>query len=453
MNSNSFRSSIRRAAGAVVTLAAVVGATLVAAPAASAATAAYGSGSDFCKSVGAGAYPLGASFDNVFACGPSLYYGDIFDPYPNAFQCVELVNRFESVVYGKGVVYADGAAFVQTLHAQFGVPVEGPKPGQLPSAGDVISLSRNGALPGHVAVVTGVDAPMGNGVIHIMEQNASAKGANTITVKNWNLTYGTSGFNSFLWSVQARHASGAIVMRHVGAGGYRIGPDGTVNAFGGAPALAATATWPGHDYVRGAVLRSDDKGGYVVDLYGGLHPFGNAPAEGGTAYWSGWDIARGITLRSNNTSGYVLDGYGGLHPFGGAPAVSVSAYWSGWDIATGIAQYDDGGGWVLDGYGGLHPFGDAPAVTATAYWSGWEIAEAVVVTHGGAGPGGLVLDGYGGMHPFGSATTVSTPAYHAGIDSATAVTIASNGSTGYVLETTGAVSTITGSTSACHTCS
>jgi hypothetical protein len=108
-----------------------------------------------------------------------------------------------------------------------------------------------------------------------------------------------------------------VVTRHLGAGGYQLGPDGAVTAFGGAPALAnSAALWQGWDIARGLVLRSDDTGGYILDGFGGLHPFGSAPPMASTAYWQGWDIARGLVLRSDNTGGYILDGAGGLHGFG-----------------------------------------------------------------------------------------------------------------------------------------
>ena len=454
MNRNQNTGTLRRTATTVFTLAGLLVAaasTGIGTGTALAGTTGPGSGPGFCKSVSAAAYTLGAAFDNVYACGPATGLGDVYDPAPNAFQCVELANRFESVVYGEPIVYANGNGVVAALHARDGVPIEGPAPGQLPAPGDVISMSQNGAAPGHVAVVTAVDAPMGNGTITVMEQNASRNGSNVIAVRNWALSY-HGLFNTYTWTVQERRASGAVLMRHVGGGGYRVAPGGTITPFGGAPTLQNTATWPGHDIVRGAVLRSDDLGGYLVDLYGGVHPFGNAPNVAQNAYWPGWDIVRGITLRSDNTSGYVLDGYGGLHGFGGAPPVAVSAYWPGWDIATGVTQYDDGGGYVLDGYGGLHPFGDAAPVISTAYWRGWEIAAGVITLHGGLGPQGYILDGYGGLHPFGGAPNVAVPGYHSGLDTAVAVSLVPNGSTGMEVDTLGTLITVTGPTSGCTTC-
>lgn len=422
---------------------------------ASAATLApgYGAGEGFCKSVSTSAYKLGASFRGVYACGPSTGYGDPFDPYPYAFQCVELVNRFEWAVYGKAIVYANGAGVVQKLHDQDHVPISGPAPGVLPAPGDVISMSSPAdRVVGHVAVVTAVDAPRGSGTITVMEQNASTTGSSTITVKNWVLSY-RGLFDTFQWTMQGRrHADSPVLLRHTGSGGYNVAPDGAISSIAGAPALAPSATWPGHDIVRGAVLRPDDQGGYVLDLFGGLHPFGNAPAVSGTAYWPGWDIARGLVLRSNGVSGYVLDGYGGLHAFGGAPALSGSAYWPGWDIANGIAGYDDGGGYVLDGYGGLHAFGDAPQVAVSAYWPGWNIASAVVTTRNRYGRGGYVLDGFGGFHPFGDAPSVSSSTYHAGRDTAVSVGLTADGTTGYQVDTQGTLTAVTAPSSTCTTC-
>src|SRR5579872_411422 len=54
-----------------------------------------GAGKRFCSAQGG--YPLGASFDDVYACGPSTGTADDFDTV--GFQCVELSERFMWVVY------------------------------------------------------------------------------------------------------------------------------------------------------------------------------------------------------------------------------------------------------------------------------------------------------------------------------------------------------------------
>jgi hypothetical protein len=417
--------------------------------------------------------PLGGVYNDVSlvvpACGPRPDFGGStapVHPYPGSlttpgYQCVELSERF---LYYKDAVTMPISTngnqvvdhYVARYPSMFEAVANGTA-GRVPVQGDVLSLDTvtgfNGAAGGHTAIVQSSSVnSAGTGSIVVIEENNSAVGQQTLTVSNWHVAY--PGFSYIKWlHPRAVRDNRAVMVRHHGAGGYTVAPNGSITAFGGAPALAPSATWPGQDIVRAAVLRSDDLGGYVLDLFGGIHPFGNAPAVGGSPYWPGWDIARDLVLRSNNTSGYVLDGYGGVHPFGGAPAVSASAYWSGWDIATGIAGYDDNGGYVLDGYGGIHPYGDAPAVSGSAYWSGWNIARAIITTHDGLGAGGYVLDGYGGMHPFGDASPVAVAGYHGGIDTAVAATITANGATGWEVDANGNLSAVTGPTPACKTCS
>jgi hypothetical protein len=195
----------------------------------------------------------------------------------------------------------------------------------------------------------------------------------------------------------------AVVLRHLGPGGYAMAPDGTITAFGGAPFLASNSIWTGWDIARGIVLRSDDFGGYILDGWGGIHPFGNAPSIGDQSshYWTGWDIARSIVLRTDNLGGYVLDGWGGIHPFGNAPYIAPTGYWTGWDIARSmVLRTDNLGGYVLDGWGGVHTFGNAPSIgdQSSHYWTGWDIARTQALSP--SGNTGVVLDANGGIHPW-----------------------------------------------------
>jgi hypothetical protein len=128
--------------------------------------------------------------------------------------------------------------------------------------------------------------------------------------------------------------------------GYRLGGNGSLTAYGGAPAAHPSTTWPGWDIARDAIILPDGTGGYVLDGYGGIHPFAigsnpRPPAASGSTYWSGWDIARGFALNPSGTGGYLLDGYGGLHPFAigsnaKPPAVHNYPYWPGWDVVGSV---------------------------------------------------------------------------------------------------------------------
>lgn len=144
-----------------------------------------------------GGYPLGATIDGVYACGPSTGPPQAFDT--SGFQCVELSERFLWLVYGKVVpkVYA-GADFVETGHHRLHVPIGVPGKGHVPMPGDIVSLSGPTADPaGHTAVVSGVNVdPAGNGAIQLMEENGSLSGWDYIDVHHWQESFGDRKYYS-----------------------------------------------------------------------------------------------------------------------------------------------------------------------------------------------------------------------------------------------------------------
>jgi hypothetical protein len=223
--------------------------------------------------------------------------------------------------------------------------------------------------------------------------------------------------------------------------GYVVDGWGGVHPFGGAPAVAVSAYWPGWDIARGVAVNGDGHSGWTLDGWGGLHPFGGAPAVAVSAYWPGWDIARSLVTRPDGHSGWTLDGWGGLHPFGGAPAVAVSAYWPGWDIARGVTlnacDATGSSGWVLDGWGALHPFGGAPAL-ASRYWGGVDIARGIATWCATGMPAGYTLDGWGGVHPFGAAPAIDGP-HWSGWDIARGVVLDATHDGGWVVDGWGGV--------------
>lgn len=171
----------------------------------------YGTGSGFCASisgVASGApvvgQSLGASYDNVYACGPAEGSSWSNDLIASDFQCVELSARFLWDVYGLQVQPADGGDFVSSVHNQLPwISVGYPGPFRLPSPGDVVSLSGgpNADPSGHTAVVTSVNVDQyGNGVINVMEQNGLRYGWDHINVSNWVQTFGNPAYlNGFYY--------------------------------------------------------------------------------------------------------------------------------------------------------------------------------------------------------------------------------------------------------------
>lgn len=162
-----------------------------------------------------GGYPLGASYDGVYACGPSLGSAQPFDT--DGFQCVELSERFLWSVYGKIIrkVY-NGANLVQTASTRLHIPIGLPGPGNVPAPGDIISLWGWTSDPdGHTGVVTAVNVNRwGNGTIEMMEENGSLSGWDHIDVHHWRETFGDPlyyggyfHYDSVSWLKLARHTS------------------------------------------------------------------------------------------------------------------------------------------------------------------------------------------------------------------------------------------------------
>ena len=145
-----------------------------------------------------GAYPLGASFRGVAACGPQPGKSDgrLVRFFPTAWgeyewQCTELVYRFMYLAYGFVPYNGNGDQVVDNYRPAYGgsmVKVTNGS-GELPVPGDVLSF-----LSVHAAIVTGVHVDaQGNGSIDILEQNAPGDGSTKLAVngfriarvKNW----------------------------------------------------------------------------------------------------------------------------------------------------------------------------------------------------------------------------------------------------------------------------
>jgi len=181
---------------------------LSASPAASASTpkAGFGEGGGFCASAVPGGKKLGASFDDVYACGPAdnsgtgyevpskgIYKG-FFEGAPYSYQCTELADRVLFDVWGKMPVYGmnlDGKTFASTVHARYkSVPlIANGTAGKPYLPGDIVSFTGNSKEPdGHVAVVTkSTENASGNGKVTIIEENAASSGQETLTVSHWSL--------------------------------------------------------------------------------------------------------------------------------------------------------------------------------------------------------------------------------------------------------------------------
>lgn len=161
-----------------------------------------------------GSYPLGASYNGVYACGPGSYNQGGTDHFVRFFttpspawgeyewECVELVMRYMYLVYGIAPYDAPGGKDVVGNYSGTALtPVNNdgtsanPK---LPSPGDIISVGAapinptTGKSPnpyGHTAVVTNVSVDAsGNGTLTDMQQNATSNGVGTLTIGGGKIT-------------------------------------------------------------------------------------------------------------------------------------------------------------------------------------------------------------------------------------------------------------------------
>lgn len=139
-----------------------------------------------------GAYPLGASFRGVPACGPRPGKSDgrLVRFFPTAWgeyewQCTELVYRFMYLAYGIVPYNGNGDQVVDNYRPAYGgsmVKVTNGS-GELPVPGDVLSF-----LSVHAAIVTGVHVDaQGNGSIDILEQNAPGDGTTKLAVNGFRI--------------------------------------------------------------------------------------------------------------------------------------------------------------------------------------------------------------------------------------------------------------------------
>ena len=170
-------------------------------------TAGYGEGSGFCSSAVPGGSTLGASYDNVYACGPANNngtgyevpaggsYQGFFEDSDYEFQCVELANRFVFDVWNLQPISGgslDGADYASTLSSERGVTlVANGTAGQPYLPGDVVSFTGSGALAdGHVAVVMSSTYSAGDGgnySVTLLQEDASANGEASATVTDWSM--------------------------------------------------------------------------------------------------------------------------------------------------------------------------------------------------------------------------------------------------------------------------
>ena len=155
---------------------------------------------NFYAATGVHAYPLGASYRGVKACGPRPWGADggpevWVSFFPGAlaqieWQCPELSKRFMYLAYGIAPYSANGSQVVWNCDPDANgcwleqMPNDGT-PGRRPQPGDILSYGST-STNGHTSVVAESDVGGdGNGTIVVVEQNSSLDGDRTLPVIDW----------------------------------------------------------------------------------------------------------------------------------------------------------------------------------------------------------------------------------------------------------------------------
>ncbi len=148
---------------------------------------------NYYEATGAEAYPLGAEYRGLKACGPR----PCGDNGPDAivdfgagvkqieWQCPELSKRFLYLAYGIAPYKANGSEVVWNYSGDLLEKVSNCQVGRPPRPDDVLSYGSTSTY-GHTSVVMVSDVDRdGNGEIHVIEQNSSSTGVSSLTVDNW----------------------------------------------------------------------------------------------------------------------------------------------------------------------------------------------------------------------------------------------------------------------------
>mgnify|MGYP002395058601 CR=1 FL=1 len=147
----------------------------------------------FFSQTGHTAYPLGAVYRGMKACGPRPSAWpyvqarvDFGAGYPQLeWQCPEISKRFLYLAYGIPPYPGNGNEVVENYDGDLLEKVWNCTIGRAPQPDDVMSYGQYTAY-GHTAVVVQSDVnAAGNGTIGVIEQNSSANGYRTHTVSGW----------------------------------------------------------------------------------------------------------------------------------------------------------------------------------------------------------------------------------------------------------------------------
>lgn len=146
----------------------------------------------FRAQTGVEAYPLGAEYRGMKACGPRPSFGGAW-AYVDfgagkrqiEWQCPELSKRFLYLAYGIAPYLANGNRVVWNYSGDLLDKVANCQAGRAPQPNDVLSYGSTTTY-GHTSVVVASDVDVdGNGRVWVIEQNNSPTGLTSLDVRNW----------------------------------------------------------------------------------------------------------------------------------------------------------------------------------------------------------------------------------------------------------------------------
>jgi hypothetical protein len=244
---------------------------------------------NFYAETGAPAYPLGAEYRGMKACGPRPWADGgpwrwaSFGPGLMSqieWQCPELSKRFLYLAYGIPPYGANGNQMVTNYEGDLLERVWNCTAGRAPKPDDVLSYGATTTY-GHTSVVVASDVDItGNGTIDVIEQNSSSDGSSRLYVDNWCVESYTD-IIGWLHKPTEEPPAGWLVEYYgddhlsdkcaslYGEGDYVFGNWGAAAPAPGCPSdhfsarFSRSVTFPGGDYTFG--LGYDDGARLKVD--------------------------------------------------------------------------------------------------------------------------------------------------------------------------------------------
>lgn len=147
----------------------------------------------FEHATGTAAYPLGAEYRGIKACGPRPFadggpwrwvnFGDGYSQIE--WQCPEISKRFLYLAYGIPPYLGNGNQVVTNYQGDLLEKVWNCTPGRAPEPDDVLSYGATSTY-GHTALVAAANVDgAGHGTVQVIEQNSSRSGFSTLAVRDW----------------------------------------------------------------------------------------------------------------------------------------------------------------------------------------------------------------------------------------------------------------------------